>query len=234
MIRFATIFLLCCMWAVNLTAHGADIACSRYQQTANSADILNAIGAGQIKQLIACGLSINGPIPVQGEQMTLLQFAASLGKPSLVEQVLNAGADPNFGGTGEIVLFPLEVALASGKYDAARVLIKHKARADYALPELGTTALMALAFEHKFSDAARDMVALLVEHGADVNAADAKGNTPLHWAALSGNTTYAQVLLDLQADACIKNKKGQRPVDVIPKERSQWQSLLHFPCDAVQ
>eukprot|EP00966_Prymnesium_polylepis_P169453 3918084-Prymnesium_polylepis.1 len=55
---------------------------------------------------------------------------------------------------------------------------------------------------------------LLVEHGADINAKAADGNSPLHLAAREGDPDAAEFLLDVGADPCQLNSQNQTPLDV--------------------
>ena len=197
-----------------------------------SAEAINAIGRGEMARLVRCGLDPNQALMLNGEPMTPLAFAASLGKPEIVEQVLQAGADPNYPGPGDSPLLPLEIALSSNKYAAAKVLLKKGAHGDYALQGSGTTALMALAFARGADQQeAANMVRALVEHGAKPNAQDSKGNTAMHWAARAGNGALLRSLLRSGADRCIKNAKGLYPRDVVKTPDEQGLSVeLSQPC----
>ncbi|NXH39252.1 ANR26 protein, partial [Dicaeum eximium] len=57
-------------------------------------------------------------------------------------------------------------------------------------------------------------VAILLEHGADPNLADADGNTALHLAVLSGNTTVAGLLLEHNASSDAQNQEGYTPLNL--------------------
>lgn len=46
-----------------------------------------------------------------------------------------------------------------------------------------------------------------------VNTANEQGNTPLHWAALTGKTAVVELLLGHGADPMLKNKSGRTPLD---------------------
>jgi hypothetical protein len=58
----------------------------------------------------------------------------------------------------------------------------------------------------------------LLERGADPNAKDDVGWTPLHHAAYRGHTHIVELLIKKGADSSIKNKDGKTPADIAPKE----------------
>jgi hypothetical protein len=53
----------------------------------------------------------------------------------------------------------------------------------------------------------------LIERGADVNAKDNGGYTPLHWASYNDSIAIAKLLLDAGADLEAKDKWGRTPLD---------------------
>ncbi len=56
------------------------------------------------------------------------------------------------------------------------------------------------------------MVELLLEHGADINAKDGEGMTPLSWAAYTGKDDVCQLLVQRGADLNIADKYGHTAV----------------------
>jgi SH3/ankyrin repeat-containing protein len=54
----------------------------------------------------------------------------------------------------------------------------------------------------------------LLYYGAEINAQNVNGNTPLHVCAVNGRGDCAQVLLYRGAVATVFNKQGQTPVQV--------------------
>ena len=63
-------------------------------------------------------------------------------------------------------------------------------------------------------EGSHDAAALLIDHGAAVNAKDVAGNTPLHYALSedAGTTELAKLLIDASADVDARGEHGERPL----------------------
>jgi ankyrin repeat protein len=57
-------------------------------------------------------------------------------------------------------------------------------------------------------------VKLLLDRGADPNASDSIGVTPLHAAAANGHADVVKLLLEREADPSIRHKGGKTPLDL--------------------
>ncbi|XP_022881660.1 ADP-ribosylation factor GTPase-activating protein AGD3-like isoform X2 [Olea europaea var. sylvestris] len=55
------------------------------------------------------------------------------------------------------------------------------------------------------------MIELLLQYGADINASDSRGHTPLHSCIVRGKTTFAKLLLTRGADTRAINEQGKTP-----------------------
>lgn len=83
-----------------------------------------------------------------------------------------------------------------------------------------------------------EMCRFLIVSGADVNAFDDAGKTPLHWAAEYEDTDMCRTLVDLGADTDALDKAGHTPLDYIPDTRDYYElravlgdiSNLKFVC----
>jgi hypothetical protein len=120
--------------------------------------------------------------------------------PAKVENMLNAGIDPN--AQTAMGNRPLLIAAKKRNPRMLEILIAHGAKVD-AADRTGLTALMAAS-----SLGLAQNVSVLISAGANVNARDEKGSTPLIWAAISGYPQVVEILLAHGADGKVKNKDG--------------------------
>ncbi len=59
------------------------------------------------------------------------------------------------------------------------------------------------------------LVEKLLKQGANVNAIDESGNTPLHKAAKNIKKDMVELLVNNKADINIENGEGKRPIDIV-------------------
>ena len=67
----------------------------------------------------------------------------------------------------------------------------------------------------------KEIIILLLNHGADINAQDIEGNTALMYAAHLGFTEIVQLLIDSGADLTITNNDGDTALDLARQENYQ-------------
>jgi hypothetical protein len=89
---------------------------------------------------------------------------------------------------------------------------------DVYLPKPGVTALMKAAAEGDENTPAASVLRL-IHAGADVNAVDASGWTPLMYAARLGTLTSVKELLQAGARADLRSKVGENAMDAADSER---------------
>jgi hypothetical protein len=105
-------------------------------------------------------------------------------------------------------LTPLGLACAVGNALAVELLLAHQPppslEKDFGPARARWTPLQTAAGRGH-----AEIVQLLLEGGANVNAADKQGRTALHWAALRGHADCAKVLLDAGADPGLRTKEAR-------------------------
>ena len=169
---------------------------------------------------------------------TPLNLAVSGGRPGddVVKLLLEMGADPNatnnYGGT------PYSVAVDRGNTNAVALLLKSGAQENTIslsapLRRAAQTDKLAEAaallkrspemvkshddlrrtpLHFACAQAGLPIVELLLDNGADVNAADFADNTPLHGAAFAGNADIVNALLARKADPNHRNRQRATPL----------------------
>ena len=101
-------------------------------------------------------------------------------------------------------------AAEAGRRGVLRVLLQHGARLDVPRLSDGATPLHLAAYTGQ-----GDVAALLVAEGADLEARTPKGQSPLHFAAISGythDTNAVELLLPLGADIDAADHAGWTPL----------------------
>ena len=63
-----------------------------------------------------------------------------------------------------------------------------------------------------------NLILQLANAGADLNLQDIEGNTPLHFACVTGNINAANALLKFKVDCSVKNKRGKTALQIAENE----------------
>ena len=136
--------------------------------------LLEAAKAGDmevVKKLISANPHSVNCRDLDGRHSTPLHFAAGYNRVTVVEYLLEHGADVHAKDKGGLV--PLHNACSYGHYEVTELLIKHGACVNVA--DLWKfTPLHEAAAKGKF-----EICKLLLKHGADANKKNRDGNTPL-------------------------------------------------------
>ena len=176
-------------------------------ETRIAAAPLADLDVGKLREVLGRSLS---PTAMDENGWTDLHWAAALNRPELAKALIDLGAD---------------VGAALG--DDAKPLSDRLRRS---LKELG----LDLKFSRKgyqpshiaaFADA-KEVAALLIERGADINAKGKNGWTPLHGAAWSNASKTAALLIGRGADINANRKGGQTPLHVAARENASETAAL--------
>jgi len=144
----------------------------------------------------------------QREVDELLSAAAASGNTDDIVRLRAAGADPN-AHVGTSVPTALQRSVRGGHVAATTSLLNAGAHVDGASSD-GWTPLMYAARRGNCV-----MIALLLKHGANLHLCNVDGDTALHMASMHGGASAAEMLLAHGARPGERNKRSQRPVDVV-------------------
>ena len=146
---------------------------------------------------------------------TLLTF-----HPPVISFLLENGANPD-SQTNENGASVLAGLCYVNQVECAKLLLEHGAN-----PNLGRTSTLETPLHHVLAnDASEELIFLLINHGADVNAktnpglysynyygdTPTRGETPLHRAAAYATLETIQLLLDAGSDRCTTDTNGNTP-----------------------
>lgn len=172
----------------------SDFAAIHYAAAKNQANVITEL-------LATKKVDANKPL---SDGRTPLHLAAMFGHVKsvsiLIAHGVNLEAKTNNGMT------PLEIATYYGQLDVTILLMQHGAH----IPDkVALRAIILATKNHRF-----DILAKLNDHGFSINLQNAKGWTPLHFAAADNNIDIVSNLLRLGADATRKNQDGKLPIDL--------------------
>jgi ankyrin repeat protein len=126
-----------------------------------------------------------------------------------VKALLAVGVDPNQRTTDYDRKIPLVQAVIKNCLPAAIALLDAKARPDAREGLIENTALMEAC-----TKGATEFPALLLAHGANVNLANSRGITPIHYAAQKGSVDLVRLLVSKGADTRAREGQRGRPLIV--------------------
>jgi len=171
------------------------------------ADAAMAPDPEAVRSLLKQKVDVNAPQP---DGTTALHWAVRKDDLETADLLIRAGANVKaanrFGAT------PLSLAATNGNAAMIEKLLKAGEDANAVVSESGDRILMLAARTGK-----PDAVAMLLNHGADVNKTNATGQTALMWAAAERNAAAVQVLIEHKADFSIRTHAAPppKPMDTI-------------------
>jgi ankyrin repeat protein len=179
-------------------------------------EIFAAVGRGDAARVDALLEADPGLVNARNERGdSVLLTAVYTGRKDLIERLLARGAGVS-----------LHEAAALGLIDRARLHLDADPGGIAAHSHDGFTALhLAAFFGH------RDLAALLLDRGADVNARStnetfARSNTPLHAAAANKQVEVGRLLVERGADVNAKDGHGFTPLALAANSKSDLLMLL--------
>ncbi len=205
-----------------LLAHGADSGLSARTGATPLSAAVSARQEAIVARLIAAGADIDQRLP---GGITVLMIAAALGFDSIVQALLVRGADASScDDVGSSALHAAaQFAWAGNELEPAKRIIERLLDAGAPINaqnfEGGSALLMLLGARADAGTPApnrslRQLVAVLLARGADLDAQDRRGVSVLHAAAMHGMVDLTEVLLKAGADTRRADLLGRTAYDV--------------------
>jgi len=155
----------------------------------------------------------NGCVVGPGDGYSLLHAFAKRGRTTIVEFIIDKGADPN--ARDNFKLTPLLRAVMEGHVEMAQFLISNGA--DIEATFEGNTALIEATLQNNNA-----LVKLLIEGGANMEAKTKDGHTALHVAATNAYVKIVQTLYKAGADINTRDQKQMTPLMSAALSNKYW------------
>lgn len=141
------------------------------------------------------------PFPITEKDPWSIQHAAAYRQTNVVSMLVALGVDVNAPGSeGNRAL---SISCLKGDAATAKVLLEHGAYPNFRSKD-GFAPLHDAALNGN-----REVIELLVAHGAEINAVDSESaSTALHYAASFNRLNAVKALIEHGADANLRNKEG--------------------------
>ena len=159
----------------------------------------------------------NGCVIGPGDGYSLLHAFAKRGRTTIVEFILDKGADPN--ARDNFNLTPLLRAVMEGHVEMARFLISKSA--DIEATFEGNTALIEATLQNN-----NELVKLLIDSGAFIEAKTKDGHTALHVAATNAYVKIVQTLYSAGAEVNTRDQKQMTPLMSAALSNKYWMVKL--------
>lgn len=178
----------------------------------NGAD--RAVNIPMLKYVLEKGVDVN---QLNDEGQNVFTVLVAYGKPDSITEaaarlLLNKCKKPELI-ANKILDYPLKRAANQGLLETCRLFIQYGADVNHHGDD-GGTVLHQACWQYKNEN----ILKLLVENGANVDAKDNNGNTPLMGCARTNRYENIKTLVDLGANLNIKNNKGLSLLDMVAEQ----------------
>ena len=153
-------------------------------------------------------------------------WLAVLALPEIVSEIGFGSSDVDSGKSKSLDVYEENIIrpIISGDIGKVQMLLdKGKINWKFKDDKFGVTLLSWATLSGK-----KDMVELLIQSGADVNAKSRDGTTALHGAAFLGQTEIVELFIKNKADLNIVNDKGETPLDSAAHGWDEIQGIMQI------